>query len=108
MEVLRKAFSQMGKTIPETDEEIDLFLERYNSGDTEAPETPAHLSPDALLQAIISEKLTYTPSDIIRFPAAHTADQGLDTLSIAARNGGEALSDETITKMRAAQKSDKP
>jgi hypothetical protein len=52
-EDLANAFKILGKSLPETEEEISEFLAEFNSDDFEIHEVPAYLSHQAIIASII-------------------------------------------------------
>ena len=105
---IRNALGILNRNIPETDDEIQNFLDRFDAGEIDAPEIPPHLAPESIVMAIQERQNSRTGANgVVPFPTSSQADQGLDRLRIAARNGGESLSEETIRKMQQAENSDK-
>lgn len=98
---INNALRILGMALPETDQEIDAFLEELDAEETET--IPDHLSPAAIVAAIKEgRKPTPTCGEILQFPTAK--DQtGLSGLKMAARNGDGPLSEETLRKMEEAQ-----
>ena len=97
---LENALRLLGKSLPETDAEIEAFINKVDSGEIELPPTPAHLTPAAIAAAVSRGRKPQPFANEIPFPQSTS---GIEGLKMAARNGDGPLSEETIRKMKEAQ-----
>ncbi len=81
-----------------SDTAIDSFLSRYDAGEIDTPAMPPHLLPAPLARTVARG-----PADARRPPEIVDTCDSTEPLAIAARNGDEALSEETLRKMMDAQ-----
>lgn len=102
---LQNTLRLIRKSPPETDMEIEAFMEGVDSGEIDVPEVPPHLSPMAIVRSI--RELRHAPlapgNELVHFFAAEMPDVGMPSLRIAARNGDGSLSEETLRKMEESQ-----
>jgi len=101
---IKNALRLLNKALPETNEEIEAFINEVESGAIELPATPAYLTPSAIAEALTQGRRP-TPASITEFPQPKT-QAGIEGLQMAARNGDGPLSEETIRKMKEAQEAD--
>lgn len=98
---IKNALRILGMALPETDQEIEAFLEELDAEET--AKVPGHLSPSAIVASIKEGRKPMPASgEILQFPSAKD-HAGLSGLRMAARNGDGPLSEETLRKMENAQ-----
>lgn len=83
---IRKA---VGDPFTMSDHDIESFLERHDAGEIEVPALPPYLLPAPLTRVIVESQVANEPLQ------ANT----LEELALAARNGEEPLSEESIQRM---------
>jgi hypothetical protein len=88
----------LGDPFDVSDAAIDSFLSRYDAGEIDMPAMPPHLLPAPLARTVARGL-----ADASRHREIADECDSLKSLAIAARNGDEALSDETLRKMMEAQ-----
>jgi hypothetical protein len=49
---IENALKLLNKALPETEAEIDAFIAEVESGNTNIPATPAHLTPSAIAESL--------------------------------------------------------
>lgn len=92
---IRKA---LGDPFHMSDASIDDFLSRYDAGEIDTPAMPPHLLPAPLARTVARGL-----ADASRQLDITEGYDSLEPLSIAARNGDDSLSEETLRKMMEAQ-----
>lgn len=92
---IRKA---LGDPFAMSESEVDDFLARYDADQIDVPSLPPHLLPAPLARTVASG-----PEDANLHPDEIENSDIHEQLAIAARNGAEPLSEETLRKMMDAQ-----
>ena len=92
---IRKA---LGDPITTSEAKIDDFLARYDADGIDVPSLPPHLRPAPLARTVPGGQ-----ADVSLHPGKTESSDKHEPLAIAARNGDEPLSEETLKKMMDAQ-----
>jgi hypothetical protein len=102
---IKNALRLLNKALPETDEELDVFISEVESGAIEIPDGPSYLTPTTIAEALSQGRRPAPAATITEFPQPQS-QPGIEGLQMAARNGDGPLSEETIRKMKEAQDED--